>query len=435
MKMLQKIREFLYPVKKRIKRLFYHFKIKRVSLNHFFEVKRVKKKKKIRVAFFVIEASIWKYDLLFQLLLENPRFDPVIVICPYKQYNDEDQAYKMESCKALFARKKYPHILTISDDGNWLDVKEDVKPDIVFFTSSWPLSFPEYLIYNYLDTLTCFAGYGFHTTKLNVSNLNNPFHNLLWKRFYETESHLHMGKNFADNKAKNGVVCGYPGMDRMLKKNEKCEDLWKIKDPNIKRVIWAPHHTIPGINENLLELSTFMTYWKFMTEITEKFRKTIQFAFKPHPLLREKLKRNKIWGKEKTEKYFEFWRDQPNTFLAESDYIDLFSTSDAMIHDCGAFTAEYLYSGKPVLYLWRNDHIKEMFNEIGKKIIDVHYKASGKEDVLQFIDQQVLKGVDPLEEKRRSVFDKYIRPPKKQTASENILDHLLEEFNRYSPKN
>ena len=55
------------------------------------------------------------------------------------------------------------------------------------------------------------------------------------------------------------------------------------------------------------------------------------------------------------------WESLSNAQLETGKYVDLFMTSDAMIHDCGSFTIEYHYTLKPVMYLVKGEeHTKMM---------------------------------------------------------------------------
>ena len=45
---------------------------------------------------------------------------------------------------------------------------------------------------------------------------------------------------------------------------------WKLRDMNLKRIIWAPHHTIEG-NTDDIAFSTFLEYYDLMLEIAEKY--------------------------------------------------------------------------------------------------------------------------------------------------------------------
>ena len=58
---------------------------------------------------------------------------------------------------------------------------------------------------------------------------------------------------------------------------------------------------------------------------------------------------------------------------------------------------------------------------------DLLYKASTKEDIYDFINKIVLKGEDPLLNKRLLFKEEYLIPSNNQTAGFNIYQYLLEE--------
>src|SRR5699024_801734 len=123
---------------------------------------------------------------------------------------------------------------------------------------------------------------------------------------------------------------------------------------------------IPGV-KNALSYSTFLDYAEFILQLANDYKDEIQIAFKPHPNLRGKL--NDVWGVEKTNTYFQKWKCLSNGQVEDGGYIDLFATSDAMIHDSGSFVIEYLYTKKPVQFLISSEKVKEEFNEIGKEAL------------------------------------------------------------------
>jgi hypothetical protein len=135
----------------------------------------------------------------------------------------------------------------------------------------------------------------------------------------------------------NALVTGYPGVDNLLDPNYSPRDVWKIKDKKVKRLIWAPHHSM--FTDECIYYSCFLQYSDFMLEMAQKDRDDIQIAFKPQPVLRNKL--NQYWGKGKTDDYYHRWESMDNTFLENGGYVDVFLTSDAMIHDSGSFLIEF----------------------------------------------------------------------------------------------
>ena len=106
--------------------------------------------------------------------------------------------------------------------------------------------------------------------------------------------------------------------------------------------------------------------------------------------------------------------------LEEGEYVDLFIGSDAMIHDSGGFTTEYLYQRKPVMYLLKNNP-QEVFNDFGIMSFEQHYHGRTREDIEHFIEDVVLAGNDPMKESRERFFEQYLGPYNGALPSENIM--------------
>jgi len=384
------------------------------------------KKEKFKVAFFAIHSSVWKYDGVYQLMDKDPR--SIVVVCPVVNYGKENMLAEMEKTCTLFKSKGYNVVKTYNEeDDTYLDIKKVVVPDIVFFTNSHRgLIKDEYCITNYKDILSCYVQYSFHVTHLNKAQYNQLFHNILWKAFYETELHVKMAKQYSRNGGKNVVVTGYPGTDDLNYGGRSGKDIWKNPDESLKRIIWAPHHTID--NRESLNYSNFLRYHQFMLDLAEKYRDRIQIAFKPHPLLKVKLYGHKEWGRERVDYYYRQWEELENGQLESDDYVDLFNTSDAMILDSGSFTAEYLCCGKPSLFTFSDLNVRERFNEFGKLALEQHYHAYNEADILEFIENVVLEGKDTMKEKRDTFYASYLTPPNNKTASENIYDEICKEI-------
>ena len=160
-----------------------------------------------------------------------------------------------------------------------------------------------------------------------------------------------------------------------------------------------------------------------MLEIADYYQERVQFAFKPHPMLKEKL--YKRWGIENTESYYQKWEDRENCQLEEGEFEDLFILSDAMIMDSISFIAEYTSVNKPALFtIGRNARV--FLNEYGQKNFEVLYKAQGnlKEEIYYFIDNVVLNGNDSKYCERTAFINTYLKPPNNKTASQNIYNSI-----------
>ena len=157
-----------------------------------------------------------------------------------------------------------------------------------------------------------------------------------------------------------------------------------------------------------------------MPKLAKKYEDQIQMVFKPHPLLKFKLQ--KIWGEEKVTQYYSMWDEMKNTQLEESSYVDLFLTSDAMIHDCGSFTTEYMFTRKPVMYLLKNTDFLDKFCEFGLLSFANHYHGRKEEDIDRFLREVVLEGKDEMKEQREQFYEDYLAPKDGLMPSEKIIE-------------
>ncbi|MDR0866640.1 MAG: CDP-glycerol glycerophosphotransferase family protein [Candidatus Symbiothrix sp.] len=405
-----------------MKNIALDYVINNVQENHEKALSKIREKDRIKIAFFVLYFSVWKLDKVFQLMLMDSQFEPVIVVCPYMEYGKEHMLSDMNRTVDYFESKGYKTIRTYNEQtGEWFDVKKNLQPDIVFFTNPHDITKNEYYIANYKEIPTCYVPYNFGNSHLFEMFHNQYFHNLLWKLFAETEMHKQFSIDYAYNKGVNVCVTGYPGTDIFFDTEYVPKDTWKVH-PGLKKIIWAPHHTIDD-DKSFLSFSSFLVYADYMLRLVEKYKNSIQLTFKPHPILKSKLYKHPDWGKEKTDKYYNLWNELETGQLEEGSYEDLFLTSDAMIHDSGSFLIEYLYLNKPVLRTDRDDSITKRLNPFGVMAYNEHYHARTEEDIENFI-KNVIAGKDEMKEEREKFRQEYLLPPNNQSASRNIFDEI-----------
>ena len=382
---------------------------------------KLSKKKYIKVVFFVLYDSMWKNDRLFKMMMESDRFDPYVISISHSKQSVEMIEDNQKRLRSFFEKKGFPFIEgydSLTD--RWFDIKT-FNPDIVFYQQPYNDTCDEYRIKSLLhNCVMCYIPYAYAIEDSSFF-YNTYLLNIAWKLFYPTVFQFDDAKRFAINHGKNVVVSGYPLEDYVVPGQRTGDGKWKQKDVNIKRVIWAPHHSI--LNDDMLSYSLFLEMADQMVELAKKYSGKIQFAFKPHPVLKEKLCRQDVWGIERTEGYYKLWEDMQNTCIAQSEYIDLFNSSDAMIHDCSSFTVEYLHTWKPVMYLTRKNHEPE-FNECGKMGYRLHYKGGTVNDIEQFLDVVVLGGDDTMINQRKDFYNKYLLPPGGTSVAECIFNEV-----------
>ena len=385
---------------------------------------KVVKEEKIKVAFFAILSSVWKYEGVYNLLEKDERFEPIVVVCPVVSYGKENMIYEMNKAYIYFKDNGYNVVITYDENTDeYLDVKKEIDPDMVFYTNPYKgLIHDNYYITQFKDTLTCYVRYFFQSISVDQHKSDFIFHNRLWKFFCETEYHTKNSlKRYSANTDKY-VYTGYPGVDGLIYNNKIFENNTKKDYRILKKIIWAPHHTIDPKQE--LYLSNFLNYYQVMIDIANKYSERAEFIFKPHPLLKVKLYQHDDWGKERAEEYFRLWDSMPNTMLQSDDYKETFNNSDAMIFDCNSFVAEYLYTAKPSLFTFTNSKVEEIFNGFGKKALNHHYHGYCEKDIIQFIEKVVLEEDDHKRKGRDEFYREYLIPPNKKTASENIFEEI-----------
>lgn len=412
-----------FPCKKQLVSLYYklHYTLAAIKRKRY--LKKVAKKEKINVVFFAANLAMWQYQHLYELMVKNNRFNISIIIAPFPYYTEDERNKNAEDLKKYFDNK---NIKYIDCQSYTIDIEKELNPDILFYAQYYTHAYPQkYDAWYFRKRLLGAYPYGFKDCYI-ADSYNNPFHNVAWKLYYATNEDLKNAKESAFNKGNNVVVVGCPHADDFL--SPEINDVWKRQDKKKKKVIYAPHHSIYDYSR--LKFANFLIFSSFMQELAIKYSDKIQFAFKPHPLLITQLYKHKDWGKEKTDKYYEWWEMQENTQLETTAFIDLFKTSDAMIHDCSSFSIEYFYTQKPVMYLCQDiEEVKNKKNEVGKIAIDTHYIGQTKNDIISFIEEVVLKDIDPMKQQREKFFKKYLLPPNGKTVAQNTMDDILKSLN------
>ena len=416
---------FNFPFKNSLRPLYNGLRYSWFEYLHQRFASKLKNRAKINVVFFASNLSMWHYQHLVEEMKRYPKFNVYVVISPFTQYTNDTQKQNSEDLRSFFSR----HNTTFMDscDKKYLKIKEIINPEIVFYTQFyWGGLIPEHNPPNFKTKLLCAYPYGFNNIYADWA-YNNQFQNMAWKLFYPNKSCFRDAQELAWNKGRNVVITGYPTADDFL--SPEINNVWKKQNTKKERIIYAPHFTIERGCSSLF-FSNFLKFHKLMQDIAVKYSDKIQFAFKPHPRLLTELYKHKDWGKEKADEYYKWWQTQENTQLEIGGFIDLFKTSDAMIHDCGSFSIEYFYTKNPVMFISRDmNEIKKQKNEVGIAALDSHYIGKNQEDIINFIENVVLNNNDTMKQQREAFFEKYLLPPNGKNVAHNTMDDILKSLN------
>jgi hypothetical protein len=397
-------------------------KISALFTSVFFK-KKFCKNDKIDVLFFVFHHPVWKLDEVYKRFNNDLRFNPVVILCPYITQGDNVMSSTMDTAYQYFTDKGFQVTKTKGDDG-WLDINMHYKNKIIFFTNPHNITFKKYQWSNFKRDIKFYVPYH-HQIEAGQwdSQWNSAFHLSMSKLFYIAPFHKDLAKEKMLNHGINVSITGYPATEGFLLNKHLSGAAWKKQENKKLKVIFSPHHTIeysPNIG-----LCEFLNVADKMKALSNSYKKQIQFSFKPHPILKEKLASIPSWGREKVDEYYRYWEESSNTQLDEGEYFDLFSNSDAMIHDSGSFLAEYLYVNKPVMYLYNNT-TRSRFNDYGLKCLECCH-VDKNNDIESFLFD-LIQNKDCKKEKREDFINKNLNNEFDLLPSLKIYNEVCDEL-------
>lgn len=375
---------------------------------------KYKERGKINVAFVVLFDSVFPTRPVFEKMLKDDMFNPYIIVIPnvYNSYKYQINLYKkgLDSLSAQYPGKVI---------GAYDISKDEYKKfgdtySIMFFCNPYKhLVHPYHHVEYFLDkdVLPVYSSYGFAALKFWEEVVKLDFYNQVWKVCVENQANFEHLKKIQKIKGINGIITGYLKMDGLA-----------LKTPNPKtrkNIIICPHHTVQ--NWDKLNISNFIRYSELFIKLPQMFPE-IDFIFRPHPLLVSNLLNHKIWSKKQIENYFKRLLSSPNIkYDTSGDYMQEFADTDAMIHDCGSFIGEYLYTMKPCMYMMKDrEETYRSLLPFGKECMDNYYHAYCENDIIEFIKNVIINGNDPMKEKREKFVQNKIMVNYPHAAEETI---------------
>lgn len=381
---------------------------------------KIKRGERIKVAFLHMYATEIQDLNLYDQMLSSPYFDPYFVVIPVF-YCGRDQQHLVynynRTLRELTDKYGSSRVLSgynvqtqecidytdrfdlASTNTPYDDLTEDCFKSRYWASKGIPVF---YIPYFYMGLC-----------RVTKENLQMVDFNFFWKVFVPNHFTKSLAKEYMANKGKNLMVTGYPKLDKISS---------VVNPPGRKLVIIAPHHLI---GDSVLDRGGFREYAKFLQNLPSKYPQ-VDFIFRPHPQLFVTLK--KYWSEDEIDRWLsQFLMNENVTFSIEGDYLQLLATSDALIHDCGSFVAEYLYFNKPCAYIFREGvDYQAMQLKLGLRCMDVYFPIKEEKDWFQFIEEVVLGGKDVRKDRREAFAKKHIMVNHPH-ATQAIYDTIVEE--------
>lgn len=376
-------------------------------------IQRIKNKKKCRVVFYVFEISKWKTNSLYNLMKNDERFEPIIVLgfTPGRTtfYSHEEKEERITKQIQYFEAKGFDVKCSYNLKRNKQISLSSFKPDIVFYQQHVGNCAQNDVERVKRYALCCYVPYNV-PNYINLEYDYDSFCSQLF-RFYTLNNQLKRHYETLNSSINNIYAVGHTALDEFY--------LDKNTSNNEKYVIYAPHFSIMHPNvKNKFYYSTFNFYGEMILEFA-KAHPEINWIFKPHPNLKESLKKMNVL-KEYIDDYYNEWANI-GTVCEDSDYYKYFINSKAMITDCGSFLTEYFCTGKPLLHLIHPFSINKPSKAM-KPMFESFYKIHDKNELLIELERIILHGNDYKKEEREIAFKQLQFT--NQYAAKNIMEDL-----------
>ena len=374
---------------------------------------------RLRVCFLVCDAAMFSAEPVYQSMLGDKRFAPFVAVVPRVTRGEKFMRETLEKTLSVLS-SRYRDVRSLYDPDAKSSRSLEGEADVVFTS----IVYDEQTLEQYTALpLSRFAlvacipyGYGGQLLSDIRRTIFLPQFALFWRLFVANQCTLSLWKEANPQLADALVVGGYPKMDRLAATARRAA--------RPKTILICPHHTLEKDGTGLA-LSNFLQYAEFFLELPKEFP-DVHFVFRPHPLLFPRLATSAWWGEKRTAAYRCAMSALPNVeFQQGGDYFDVFVNSDAMIHDCGSFLAEYFYTGHPQCYILRDGStLDREFTPFGKRLQDHVDHAFTSEDIRDFVRKVASGAADGREQERRDFAEREVCMYHPH-ASERVLEEIM----------
>ena len=356
---------------------------------------------KLKVLFIVSEPAKWKCQTLYEALARSDMFEPLVGLsawnCQSDMTDDELERHHAMS-EEFFDRLGDRHVRTVfTKPRRFVDLRT-LNPDIVIYNEQWrpckrqhPVTVSRFALTFFIPYYVPVFGNMFIHCEQPVEQLSYVYftQNSEWERLFAP----YFSPWFSTAKF---VSLGHPALDAFTSKDGRVKTKFTV--------IFAPHFAIPAKGKPdcdwQITQSTFDWSGKMMLEYAKRHPE-IDWVFKPHPLLKEKIALTGFMSQQEMDAYYEEWA-KIGTVCCSGDYQGLFMDSSLMLTDSGSFLVEYAATGNPLIHLWCSEN-SVVIPRPTQLLMDTFYRVStpeGLEDILKLV---VEARQDPKREERLRV--------------------------------
>lgn len=368
------------PIKREIEKNKIRKEYNKLAIHYDEVIKKIREngKEKIRFGAYVVFDSTFGAMGIIDLMLKSEGWKPGIVVIPEISRGEYHMTTTYKRTKDFFINKYGMEYVFDGYDvntGKFYDLSEEF--DVVYCANPYDSMVNELHSIKYLSTKDClpiYISYGYDVgAKTTKARLTGYELNILWKCFTDTVYSHNDFKRIQCIKGKNTELVGYAKMDSYY----ECEPIEEER----RRILFSVHHTV-SMKE--LPLSNFLRFPELIFDLNRMFP-NIDFVFRPHPLLFTTLVNCGVWTQKMVDEYIERLSNEGIEYSFGGDYLHLFAECDAIINDCGSFTVEWLYTGKPGCFVQNPELSKRKLTKLMKKAMSHYEVVRNKEEIFDFV--------------------------------------------------
>jgi CDP-glycerol glycerophosphotransferase (TagB/SpsB family) len=338
--------------------------------------------KPIKVAFLGLYFEAWDaLDEIYRLMLEDPRFEPVVISLPRKltgqlAYAGEEKAHEFFESQGI-EHLRFNSGGQDSQNTDALEQLELLEPDYVFVNYPWQRNYQPAMRFDQLVSFTRLAYVPYFSLVMVDEPDDEPgggqgdapvATHLYTQRLHQLASLVFTQEKlvvdaYALTERGNSYVhfTGSPKIDNLRREAQQGKSSWPLSGEKFK-IVWAPHHSY---SPHWFNFGVFSKIYIQMLDFAKQ-NPNIEIVLRPHPFLWGTLTDRNVLTVEELSSWRTSWDALVNTYVDEDgSYAELFLATDVLLTDGISFLGEYpLVTGKPTIFFENEGHWE--FSATGK---------------------------------------------------------------------
>lgn len=357
----------------------------------------------IRVGFLCQFIPAWsKLKPVYQLMLEDDRFEPVLICVPSNIQNQQLLGdWGVNDTYDYFCQQGYANVINAMEDSGWLDLKS-LGLSYIFYPRPYNAFLPECYSSARVSRYCriCLVMYGMSMTEQIIDTvMERAFFRYVYLYFAESpyvmERNQKMGAMLHRLGLQKSVYCGLPGLEEIAASREIKSASWDFSR-NDFRAIWTPRWT----TDPNLGGTNFFEYYKVLLDYAES-HPNMDFLFRPHPLALDNFLQTGEMTQQEVDAFCSRIEALPNVSLdTQKEYFSTMWGASVLITDVSGIMAEYFAMDKPMIYCSSNMPLTPSPHT--KRMLEGCYCVENSQGLIACLEQ-LAAGQDPLAQVRKQI--------------------------------